>query len=490
MDCHRFCKPVFSIASVFALVLLAGCSINPYTGQKDFTGLMSPQQEASIGASQHAEIVKQYGGEYKNTAVQNYVNEIGQNMAQYSERQDVSYKFTVLDSPVVNAFALPGGYVYVTRGTLAVANSEAELAGVLGHEVAHVSARHQAARYSQGVLTQLGATVLSSAIGMPAASQAIGIGSNLYMSSYSREQETQADMLGIRYLAKGGYDTHAMSYFLKNMELYNSVQAQIEGKPQQQYNYFSSHPHTEGRVVTAQAESDKYAQSGGAGKLNHDRYISMMRGLAYGDDPAQGFVKNNTFYHPQIGFAFAVPSGFKVDNQPERIAVEGREGTVFVLDIAKASGASRAGEYIGGVWLNGKAPSSAIEPINVNGLAAATTAVGTTVQNVPAQVRLVAIEWDNNQFVRMQMLLPTGAAASAIDDMKRMSYSFRRMNSSDQRMAKPYQIDVVKAGAGDTIQSLAAQMNVDKAQVEQFAALNGLTPADRIETGRMYKLIK
>ncbi|HAJ89731.1 MAG TPA: peptidase M48 family protein, partial [Rhodospirillaceae bacterium] len=228
------------------------------TGRSEFTGLMPAQQEASIGAAQHEEIIKQYGGVYNNAKIQAYVTEVGQKMAQYSERQDVQYRFTVLDSPIVNAFALPGGYVYVTRGTLAVANSEAELAAVLGHEIGHVAARHQAARYSQGMLTQLGATVLSAAIGVPAASQAIGLGSNLYMSSYSRDQETQADQLGVRYLSKSGYDMAGMSNFLRDMNLYHTTMAQAEGKEEAQFSYFSSHPDTAGRVTQSRGEMARY----------------------------------------------------------------------------------------------------------------------------------------------------------------------------------------------------------------------------------------
>jgi predicted Zn-dependent protease len=487
MDYRHFCKSVLYCVSVFALFSIAGCSQNPLTGKQEFTGLMSEQQEQSIGAAEHQQIIKEYGGVYDHPGIQAYVNEIGQKLARQSDRPDVQYHFTVLDSPIVNAFALPGGYVYVTRGTLVLANSEAELAAVLGHEIGHVAARHQASRYSQGVLTQLGASVLSAAIGMPAASQAIGLGTNLYMSSYSRDQESEADILGVRYLDRTGYDRMAMSDFLRDMQLHQSTEAQVKGKQEKKADFFSSHPDTVGRVVTSRAEAQKYPPN--AKPLeNRDRYLSMVRGMLYGDNLSQGFVRDNAFYHPEIGFVLSIPQGFNVDNKPERLAVEGRDGTIFVLDMAGSKGASSAEDYVAQVWLKGRGQT--IEPLEVNGMHAATTALQGSIKNQPVNVRLVAIEWGKNDFVRMQMLIPNGASQAAVDDMKRISYSFHQITSSERKLAKPYQVDLVKAGAGDTVQSLALRMGVSKMQVEQFAALNGLTPAQPLVAGRMYKVIR
>lgn len=488
MDYRRFCKRASVSIPLCALVLLAGCTQNPLTGRQEFTGLMSPQQEQSIGAAQHQDIIKQYGGVYNNPGMQAYVNEIGQKLARQSDRADIAYHFTVLDSPVVNAFALPGGYVYVTRGTLAVANSEAELAAVLGHEIGHVAARHQAARYSQGVLTSLGASVLSAAIGVPGVSQAIGVGTNLYMSSYSRDQETEADMLGVRYLSRNGYNTLAMSDFLRDMEMYQSTQSEVEQKDKAQYSYFSSHPDTTGRVVTARNEAKKYTPATQSVE-NSDRYLSMVRGMLYGENPDQGYMRGDTFYHPQIGFALSIPQGFKVDNKPERLAIEGREGTVLVLDMADSKGAGQAESYVSQVWLKGSINAD-IESIDVNGLRAATTSLSVAVNNQPADIRLVAIEWGQNEFVRMQMLLPAGVSAAAIDDLKRITYSFHEMTKAERNRVKPYRIDLVKAGAGDDIKSLSSRMAVDRMAVEQFAALNGMTPAQPIVAGRTYKVIR
>lgn len=488
MDVQRFCKSALQIFAICSLGFITGCSVNPLTGQKDFTGLMSPQQEESIGAEQHQEIIKEYGGEYKNRAIQSYVDEIGQKMARHSDRQDVTYRFTVLDSPIVNAFALPGGYVYVTRGTLAIANNEAELAAVLGHEIGHVAGRHQAARYSRGVLSSLGATVLSAAIGVPAASQAIGVGTNLYMSSYSRDQETQADLLGVRYLSRAGYDTMAMSDFLKDMNGYHSMEAQLNGKDQKQFSYFSSHPDTSGRVSTSRLETTKYPPASHDND-NRDRYLSMMRGMLYGENPSQGYVRNGTFYHPDIGFALSIPEGFPLDNKPDRLVIEGQEGTILVLDMAKSKGFNRAEDYVAQVWLKGQALAP-VETIEVNGIMAATTSVPVRANNREADIRLVAFPWEGNKYIRLQMIIPAGSSPAAVNDLKRITYSFHRMTNAEHKTATPYQIDLVKAGRGDTVQSLAARMGVDRLHVEQFAALNGLTPAQPVVAGRMYKIVR
>lgn len=488
MDVRKFCKATVFSLSVFTLVFMAGCTINPATGEKEFNGLMSPQQEESIGASQHQDIIKQYGGVYIQPGIQSYVNEIGQKMAQYSERQDVQYRFTVLDSPIVNAFALPGGYIYITRGTLSVANSEAELAAVLGHEIGHVAARHQASRYSKGVLTQLGATVLSAAIGVPAVSQAIGLGGNLYMSSYSRGQETQSDQLGVRYLSRAGYDTLAMSNFLRAMSSYHSVEAKATGKPEAQFSYLSSHPDTGGRVQEARAEATKFPPQQQP-VIADNRYLSMVRGMPYGESTTQGFERNGTFYHPDIGFAFHVPSSFNIDNKQERIAIEGRDNTILVLDMAKNKDNLRPQDFISRVWLGGQV-AQPIDVMDINGLPAATTAVGVTINNQPAEVRLIAMEWGGSDFIRMQILIPRGASSSAVDDLKRISYSFRKMTPSERQSIRPYQIDLVKAGRGDTIETLASEMATPKMKIERFAALNGITPAQPIVTGKMYKVIR
>jgi predicted Zn-dependent protease len=272
-------KPLFKLFTLASLIVLDACSVNPATGEKQFAALMTPQQEVSVGATEHDKIIKQYGL-VNDSALTAYVNKVGQRVTRETERSDVQYKFFVIDSPVVNAFALPGGYIYVSRGLLALANNEAELAAVLAHETGHITGRHSAERYSTGVVTSLGAGLLSAAIGSSGASKAIGLGSNLYLSSYSRSQESQADSLGLRYMSRGGYDVQAMPSFLYSMQQESVLESRLAGKDTGGASYFSTHPATAERVGQTSGELSQYPKGG---DLNRSAYQSAISGLVYGD---------------------------------------------------------------------------------------------------------------------------------------------------------------------------------------------------------------
>jgi predicted Zn-dependent protease len=465
---------------------LAGCSVNPATGRQQFDGLMPASQEASIGASEHKKILQQYGGLYNNQAVQNYVDRVGQSLVPHTERRDVRYQFFVLDSPIVNAFALPGGYIYISRGLLAVANSEAELAGVLGHEIGHITGRHQAARYSQGVLTSLGATVLSATLGTPGLNQAIGLGSNLYMSSYSRSQETEADNLGIRYLNRANYDVFAMSDFLMAMSNYLKVEGQATGKGSPRFSYLSTHPDPAPRAAAAAKEAMKYSNDKGG--HNREAYLKMISGLSYGDSYDQGFARDNTFYHPKLGFKFSAPSGYEFLNQPNQVVAAGDDGSAIILDLARnTSGLDPVG-FMAQDWLKGRLRSTP-ESITINGFPAATTAFEGSLNGRPMLVRLIAIQWSPSEMFRFQVAMPQNLSSASVENLKRATYSFQRMTESEKQQIRPQQVRLVTARAGDTLESLAGRMNVDRMKVERFRALNNVT-TNLIEAGRTYKIIQ
>ena len=486
MHKHKIFNSIFTISALLTTILLtASCSVNPATGNKQFDGLMSRESEESVGAAEHEKIVKQFGGLYQNQKVQSYVNAIGQKIAKNTERPEVSYKFFVLDSPVVNAFALPGGFVYVTRGLMAVANDEAEFASVIAHEIGHVTARHSAARYSSGVLTQLGATVLSAAVGRADVSRAVGLGSNLFMSSYSREQEHEADKLGIRYLARAGYDTMAMADFLQNMELYQQAEARASGKAASNTpSYFSSHPPTPQRVGQSTSEAGRYEASP---KRNRAEYQAVIAGMVYGGGSKGGFVRDNVFYHPELGFQFTVPMGYKIDNQDKQVVATGADGGIIVFDRA-ASNSSSPESYMANEWLAGKM-NVAPQSISVNGLPAAAAGFEGAIGGKPARIQMVAIGWSARDMYRFQMAIPVGASAQTVENLKRTTYSFRQMSVEEKGRVREQKIELVRAGAGDTIESIAAQMNVPSDRVARFMALNGLLSGDRLTVGQVYKVI-
>lgn len=476
------------IISLFAALslFLAGCTTNPATGEQQFTAFMSPSQEAHVGAQEHEKIAQLYGTGHIDPALLDYVNRIGQKVAQHTERNDVRYKFFVLDTPMVNAFALPGGFVYVSRGLVTQANSEAELAAVIAHEIAHITARHSAERYSHGVVSTLGAAVLSAALDDPTASRALGVGSELYIKSYSRSQEHQADELGIRYLHRAGYDPMAMSSFLTNLENYTALESRLAGKGQSAgFNYFSTHPRTADRINETIALAGHYQQGGVIGR---DDYLRNIEGTVYGDSARQGFLRGDEFVHPEMGFAFYVPPSFHLNNQPSQIVATHPSGAVIVFDGAGNRNRADAVTFLTQIWMRGE-PLSNVERIDINGMDAATASFPGRVNDRAVTVRIVAVEWSPQMFLRFQMAVPNGADDNLVNALKKVTYSLRRLSESEKRNLQPYRLDVVTAGAGDSAASLARRMPYDSLLETRFRVLNGLTADAAVQTGRLYKVV-
>ncbi len=470
------------------LAMLAGCSVNPATGQRQFTALMSPQQEIRTGATEHQKVMQTYGAKYDGTPLQAYVNEVGQRVVKNTERTDVQYKFYVLDTPMVNAFAIPGGYIYVTRGLLALANSEDELASVLAHETGHITGRHSAERYSRGILTSLGAAALSVALDSADATQAIGLGTELYTKQYSRGQEEEADRLGVRYLAQAGYDPGAMARFLHDMDRYATLEDRLAGRSgSETFDFFSTHPQTAGRVSAATAEAGKYpaAAQPAAQDVN---YLARISGLVYGDNPEQGFVRGQDFYHPGLGIAFSVPAGFTLSNQPDKVVASGPDGTVMVFDGAANPDGLNAQTYLAREWLKGE-QTGPVQSLTIDGKPAASILFGSPLNRAPMDIWLTAIQWGADRFYRFQIGLPQKASPALRDSLQKSMASLHVMTDAERNAVQPYRIETVTAAAGDTVQTLTARMAAVPAKLERFRALNGLDETAEITPGRIYKFI-
>lgn len=481
---------LFLMAGVLCIAAATeGCTINPATGQKQFAALMSPAQEEATGAQEHAKIMHSFGGPFEDPALEAYIQRIGARISANTERPDVDYKFFVLDTPMVNAFALPGGYIYVSRGLLAQANSEAEVAAVLAHEVGHITARHSAERYSRGVLASVGTVVLAAATDNDRLLQAAGLGSELYMKSYSRGQESQADELGIRYLARAGYDPASMASFLANLDQYTQYEEQRAGSGQPQpFNYFSTHPRTADRVADARAMTAQYPQAASE-DANAAGYLQAMNGLVYGDSAAQGFARGHAFYHPEMGFTFSVPDNFRLNNAPEGVTALGPDGAVILFDMAATGAGMDAFSYMTQGWMKGE-PLTTPESILIDGMPAATAAFEAVVNGRKMTVRIVAIEWAPTKFFRFQMAVPYGTDSRFVEGLKKTTYSFRRMTDAEKAQVRPYRIRVVTAAAGDTVETLAARMVAEGGDRRgRFAVLNALAPGEKVVPGRLYKVV-
>ncbi len=466
---------------IFLLPVLASCSANPATGRQQFAGLMSPQQEIKVGAQEHQKVLKQYGL-YNDEKLQGFLDDVGKRIAQYTEREDVNYKFYLLDSPQVNAFALPGGYVYLTRGIMALAGNEAEFASVVGHEIGHITGRHSAERYSRSVVTGLGAQIISIAVGEPGVSNALGLGSNLYLSSHSRRQESEADSLGIRYLSRAGYAPQAAESFFKRMQLNQVLENKKAKRKGGLPSYLSTHPAVGDRVTKTGAEAVQYGKEG---ILNRDKYLRLIDGMTFGDSAAQGFVKGQNFYHPKIGFAFKAPHDYQIINGAQQVVMKG-EHAVIAFDLAGNKDRYSPSRYLKDVWL-AKYTLDDLQEVRVNGMRAATASVNVEKNKQSVTLRFFVINWQDGQFARFFVEMPRNYAKAK--ELRNSVYSFRRLSQRERDTLKPYRIRIVTSKRGDTVASLSKRMSIEKFKEEQFRVINGLGPRDQIEANRLYKIV-
>lgn len=464
------------------LVALAGCTVNPATGRQSFTGFMSPAAEVEVGRQHHGEVLEELGGAYEDPELARYVDSIGQFLASTAERKDLRYTFTVLDSPEVNALALPGGYVYVTRGLLALAGSEAELAGVIAHEIGHVAARHAAERYSRGVLANVGLAGIGIATGSPALSQALGAGASIYLQSYSRDQEYEADLLGVRYLARAGYEPKAMSSLLAKLLAHDRLEAAIAGEPTETYGLLSSHPRTADRVERAIQAAPPVAHP----LVERLTYLAKLDGLVYGDSPDEGYVRGTAFVHPVLGFTFEVPQGFRLTNGPRRVIAKGPQDAVIAFDRARQANARNMVQYLAAEWGRGL-DLEGVEALDVNGFDAATGFATVADASGRLDVRLVAIRFDDAIY-RFLFATPPALTPALSLPLRQTTYSFRRLRPGDP-VPEPQRIRVVAAGPGDTVETLSRDMPFEDFREERFRVLNGLAPEDRLRLGDTVKVV-
>ncbi|WP_038012819.1 M48 family metalloprotease [Terasakiella pusilla] len=479
------------LAPIAALGLLAlsttGCSVNPATGKQSFTGLMSEQQEQQVGKQEHPKILQQFGGAYDHAAMSQYVDDLGQRLAKVSELPNLKWTFTVLDDPIINAFALPGGYIYISRGLIGLAENEAELAAVLGHEIGHVTARHSAQRYSKSVLTGVGATLLGMVVGGPAGDLANYAG-QAYIASYSRDHEMEADMLGIRYMTKLGYDPKASATFFKKLAEHTETTARMQGQKGQQshYNIFASHPDTRSRIVASENIAKSYPAD--LNLTNRKVFLAQIDGLEYGPSIKQGIIEGQRFIHPDLRFRFDAPEGFTLINRPDLVAAIHDNGSTMVFQTTRSKvGKIPITQYLTSVWAN-KYNLQDVQPLRVDNLEAATGVTRINSKNGVRDVRYLAIA-DGDEIFKFQFLTPTNLTQQMELPFRRTTYSFKRLSYQEAKSIKGLHIDLHRVGRGDTITSLAQRMKVEKLQDDWFKVLNRETLQDGLQAGETVKLV-
>ena len=468
-------------------LLLSGCSTNPATGEEQFTAFLPPDEERRIGAEAHPKLVRAFGGLYDNPALQRYVSSLGRLLQQTSEQPEPPFTFVVLDSPLVNAFALPGGYVHVTRGLMALANDEAELAGVIAHEIAHVTARHSAERYSHGYIAGLGAALLGAVIDSETVSDIFQLAAGAYVQGYSRSQELEADMLGVRYLSRGGFDATAMSSFLETMGAEAALEQKLAGANGGGLlsGLFASHPRTADRVRKA-ADA---AQAEFGGERARAAYLRQIDGMIYGNSPDEGFVRGRAFAHPILRVAFTAPPEFHLRNAREAVVGTHPTGAQMRFDEAKLSNpAVSLWQYLRNVWARNM-PLRWVERLYVDGLPAMAASTRVNTKSGVRDARLVVIRAAPTRVYRFVFLtLPRQTLAFAAP-IRHSVASFRRLSEREAANLRPLRLRVVEVAPGDTVQSLAARMPFNDFRVERFRVLNGLLPGARLQPGQLAKIV-
>lgn len=421
-----------------------------------------------------------------------YVEQVGKNIAVQSglANSQSAFVVTLLNSSVDNAFAVPGGYVYVTRQLVALMNNEAELAGVLGHEVGHVAARHSASRQRQAqrnsILGAIGSVLSGVLLGDSSlgqlGQQIFSTAPQLLTAQYSRRQETEADNLGIRYLKTAGYDPRAMATLLQSLAAQTALDAALQGRDATMPQWASTHPDPASRVRAALVQAGNTP-----GITNRDTFLTRIDGLLYGDDPRQGVIEGNTFIHPDLRLTFTAPNGFYMVNGTRAVSINGQSGQAQ-LTTGPYSGnlesyVRQAFQAIGGQQSQ-LAPQS-LQRTTVNGLPAMYGVARVNTGQQTVDVTVFAYEFANNQAFHFAAITPAGRAST----FNGMFNSMRRINANEAAQVVPRRIDVVTAARGDTVQSLASRMAYSNAQVERFRVLNGLAANGQIVPGEKYKIV-
>ena len=450
------------------------------------------QQDKQQGAKAHPQLVAEFGGAVAGPRA-GYVESVGKTIAVQSDLSNARGDFTVtlLNSPVNNAFAIPGGYVYVTRDLVALMNNEAELAAVLGHEVAHVAARHAAKRQSatnrNAVIGILGQLLLGGLLGDSALGQfgqkLVSQGSQLLTLRYSRTQETEADNLGITYLKRAGYDPRAMSTVLYSLANQNALDARLMGTAGRTPEWASTHPDPASRV---RAALNRAGASAG-GTINRDTFLTRIDGLTYGDDPQQGIVEGRRFVHPVLRLQFEAPDGYFLVNGTRAVSINGQTGKG---EFATGTYSGDLGGYVANAFAAVSGNSSAIRPASiqrttVNGIPAAYGVARAQTSSGQVDVVVFAYELARDQAFHFVTLTQAGNA-SVFNTMYR---SMRRLAANEAQGVRARKLAVVVVRPGDTLQSLASRMAYPSAQLERFLVLNGLSANARLAAGQKVKIV-
>ena len=471
-------RPAAGAAAAAVMVLaVAACSAIPGGRQILLPDL--PKEATSASIREHQRVLSAYGGAYEDPKLHAKLTSVINRLVANSDRPDLSYKVTILNSPAVNAFALPNGQLYVTRGLLGLANDSAEVASVMSHEMAHVIARHAATREEQARKTELISNV-NDMLSDPQVGAMALARSKIALASFSRSQEFEADSIGVGIAARSGFDPFGASRLLASMGHNAELRAAIHGGDPRSLDFLSSHPATPERVKNAAVTARQLAAA--SAERDKAAYLASINGMIYGEDPVDGFVRSRRFLHPKLGFTFMAPEGFVLDNTAQAVlGMKEGAGQALRLDVVKVPAEQSLIEYLNSGWIE-NIENGSVEELVVNGFL---TATATATGNQWA-FRLYVVRFGSE--VYRFIFAAKNRTPEADHTFRESIQTFRRL-SPQEISTKPLRLKIVKVQPGDTVETLATRMALLDHQVERFRVLNGVGSDEGLKAGDLVKII-
>ena len=470
------------LTTLLLLAWIISCAVNPVTGKKEFM-LLSESDEAGLGAQTDQQVIQTYGI-YDDPELTAYINNLGTEMAKSTHRPNLNWQFKVLDTPVINAFAVPGGYVYFTRGILGYFNNEAELAGVLGHELGHVTARHSAVQYTRQMVAQVGlglGMVFSEKFRQYAGIANFGV--SMFFLRFSRDNERQADDLGVQYSFNMGYDSNYMANFFTTLERLHPS-SDNSGLP----GWFSTHPNPTDRVGAVKRKTAEMQNTtpGKTFKVNRNEYLAQLDGITFGEDPRNGYVEGNAFYHPDMNFMFPVPAGWQLNNTPSQVQIVSKQqDAAILLSVGKASNPSQASQAFA---QNAASKVYSSDNITVGGFPAHKLVSDVPSEKDTMRVMSYFIQKDGTVYEIHGLASQAGYSGYQGTFTETMS-KFSRVTNQSKLQVQPNQLLLKTAAKAGTLNNTLTALGVPAAKHEEFAVLNGMYLTDQIKQGTKIKIV-
>jgi predicted Zn-dependent protease len=476
-----FNKQLFSIF-LLSFLILSSCARNPVTGRRQLV-LMSEKQEIAMGKQSDPEILA-FFGLYDDPKLQSFIQEKGKEMAAISHRPNLAYEFKIVDSPVINAFAVPGGFVYFTRGIMAHFNNEAEFAGVLGHEIGHITARHSVIQQRNALLGQIG--LIAGVILVPELNQFVeplSQGMQLALLSFGREAERESDKLGVEYSTKIGYDSHEMAGFFYTLE---RQQGSREGGEIPEFLSTHPSPVERNKNVARLAEEWKTKLGLENPQINRESYLKLLEGMVYGEDPRQGFVEGQSFFHPDLRFQFPFPQGWKLQNTPQQVRIAPSNGEAIIMMTLQngnslEEAANKVLEQYGLELVERRKESN-------NGLESLVTVADQKQEKGTVRVIFSIIQWDSRMYTIIGVS-ELGKFPTYVNSFLATIRGFAQLQDQEKLARRPETIRIRNLSQEMTFEAALKSFEIPSTRFEELAILNGMDLQTRVPKGTLIKVI-